>query len=296
MRTLLLIWLGGSVFGSASPTLAGEAFADLDLALDCASAVAGTPGSKVLFTGVVRLQSTPGDPTEVAGARAWSLSIRSKSGVRILSATTTGTSGGALRAADGYEKTELTSGPDNEGAVSAVILSFAMDVFLPARGEATLLQLGFEVLVPDVGEKEHEVGFVDGLTGSGQPVKNTFTHGEGITRRDDGGALDNDADGYDPCRIKVQARASFRRGDTNGDDRLGLTDAVVLLEHLFEGGVTLKCSDAADANDDGEVNLSDAAFVLLYLFRGGPQPPAPYPACGLDETASALDCFGRLCR
>jgi hypothetical protein len=81
----------------------------------------------------------------------------------------------------------------------------------------------------------------------------------------------------------------FRRGDANGDRSFDITDAVVILEHLFFGRSIL-CRDAADSNDDGDPDISDAVVVLVCLFNGGVCPPRPYPDCGTDPTADGLDC------
>ena len=82
---------------------------------------------------------------------------------------------------------------------------------------------------------------------------------------------------------------TFIRGDTDGDRRVTITDPIVLLRHLFQGG-TVNCADAADADDNGKLDLTDAVRVLNYLFREGEQPPAPFPGQGSDGTADDLTC------
>ena len=84
----------------------------------------------------------------------------------------------------------------------------------------------------------------------------------------------------------------FRRGDSNGDARLDLSDAVHGLHYLFQGGSPPGCADAADSNDDGAIDISDSLYTLLHLFLGGTQPPAPGLVCGSDPTADELDCLG----
>ncbi|MBI4606302.1 MAG: beta-propeller domain-containing protein [Planctomycetes bacterium] len=84
--------------------------------------------------------------------------------------------------------------------------------------------------------------------------------------------------------------ARFRRGDSNGDARLDLSDSVFSLASLFLGGAPTACLDAADANDDGTLDISDPLFTLIHLFLGGSAPPAPGLACGEDGTADDLDC------
>jgi len=70
--------------------------------------------------------------------------------------------------------------------------------------------------------------------------------------------------------------ANQLRGDASGDGDLNLSDAIHILDHLFQGGPAPVCGDAADANNDGEVNLSDSSFLLSYLFSGGQAPEPPW--------------------
>lgn len=78
----------------------------------------------------------------------------------------------------------------------------------------------------------------------------------------------------------------FRRGDSNTDSHVDLSDAVFLLNHLFLGGTEPDCLDAADTNDDEFLDITDAIHLLNYLFLGGPSPPMPGPdTCGPDVTA-----------
>lgn len=84
----------------------------------------------------------------------------------------------------------------------------------------------------------------------------------------------------------------FRRGDSNTDGAVNLTDAVFTLNRLFLSGPPSTCDDAMDSNDDGVVQLTDAVVALNYLFLSGPEPPPPgAEACGPDPTGDALDCM-----
>jgi hypothetical protein len=62
------------------------------------------------------------------------------------------------------------------------------------------------------------------------------------------------------------------RGDSNNDDNLNITDAVVILNFLFLGTSQPACEVLADSNADTTVNLTDAVFILNFLFLGGPSP------------------------
>ncbi len=84
----------------------------------------------------------------------------------------------------------------------------------------------------------------------------------------------------------------FRRGDSNADGAINITDGIYTLNYLFLGGGEPPCMEAADANDDGGLNITDGIYLLNYLFLGGVAPPAPGPdACGPDPAGSpALGC------
>ena len=77
--------------------------------------------------------------------------------------------------------------------------------------------------------------------------------------------------------LLASSRASaepFLRGDSNGDDRVDISDMIHLLNHLFRGGPGT-CPDIIDVNDDGIIDVSDAIFGLGFLFLGDPEPPYP---------------------
>ena len=82
----------------------------------------------------------------------------------------------------------------------------------------------------------------------------------------------------------------FRRGDTNADGRLNVTDAVFLLRSLFRRGDAPPCRQSADVNDNGTLEIVDAILLASYLFRGGTSPSEPHSACGPDPTPDRLSC------
>ncbi len=84
----------------------------------------------------------------------------------------------------------------------------------------------------------------------------------------------------------------FKRGDSNGDGELDLSDAVWSLSYLFASGPIPACMDAADSNDNGDVNVADPVHTLAFLFAKGAAPPAPGPdTCGPDPTPDSLVCL-----
>lgn len=138
------------------------------------------------FEGTVTAAITAGP--EVLGIQGWSLSVGGN-GVGISDATIDGTAGaesdeGGLRDG-GFEKTELTTGDGNEGAVSAIVLSFTQPIVLDNIADADLLVLTINGVFPALDAADPEtpvaaaagVDFVDGRQGSGQPVSNNLTVG-----------------------------------------------------------------------------------------------------------------------
>ena len=65
---------------------------------------------------------------------------------------------------------------------------------------------------------------------------------------------------------------------------------LILLNYLFVDPSLITCIDAGDLNDSGNADLGDAIYLLGTLFVSGPPPAAPYPNCGLDNTADPLGC------
>jgi len=82
----------------------------------------------------------------------------------------------------------------------------------------------------------------------------------------------------------------FIRGEINGDGSIDVADGVFLLNYLFSNGETPSCIRSSDINDDGTLNLADPITLLAYLFNNAPAPPTPFPDCGVDPTADALEC------
>ena len=78
--------------------------------------------------------------------------------------------------------------------------------------------------------------------------------------------------------------ADFVRGDANGDGKVSISDAHVVLRYLFNFGEPPDCMIAADFNDDGFVDYSDPSFILSLGCSGEPAPAAPFPEPGPDPT------------
>ena len=86
--------------------------------------------------------------------------------------------------------------------------------------------------------------------------------------------------------------STFYRSDVDMSGGANMTDAIIILRHLFfSDPVALSCQDAADVDDSGFVNITDPIYLLKYLFAtDNPPPPAPYNQCGLDMTSDTIGC------
>ncbi|MBI4600418.1 MAG: hypothetical protein HY721_00520 [Planctomycetes bacterium] len=273
---------------------------DFDLRVVAPSRVEGEPLSihRIEAAVVLATRQVPG--SSGIGAQGWALSLRPAGGARIVGATFEGTAGddvprGFFR--DGFRITEITSGPDNEGVLSAVALSLTQPAKLPPEGEETLLRLTLECQVPEAASSPRRAGieFRDGLRGSAQPVNNAITF-VGQSRKDDGGPKDLDQDREQPAEILCCIVAPFLRGDCALDLRIDITDAIVALGYLFLGNDEPPCLNACDVDDNETVNITDPIYLLNHLFLGGPPVPPPSPSCGGDDaTPGDLGCCASRC-
>jgi hypothetical protein len=61
-------------------------------------------------------------------------------------------------------------------------------------------------------------------------------------------------------------------GDVNQDGSIDITDAVYLLNYIFNSGPAPEDMHSADVNGDGFVCISDVVYLLAYVFGTGPTP------------------------
>jgi hypothetical protein len=135
-------------------------------------------------------------------------------------------------------------------------------------------------LAPGVGGPGFTVGYVTDLGGAQN--KKIAATGAGT-----------------PCPVNellkvtlgAAADARFSRGDADGNGKLNVSDAVLIIQ-IAVGNLTKRfdCMDILDANDDGTVNITDAIPVLSYVFQKGPALPSPFKTCGNDTAADTLQC------
>jgi hypothetical protein len=65
---------------------------------------------------------------------------------------------------------------------------------------------------------------------------------------------------------------SFRTGDVNLDGEVDLSDALYLLNYLYQEGPPPACKEGLLIDEDNIGTISDVIFLLNYLFLGGPEP------------------------
>jgi len=285
--------------GSRAPTLESCGFNicgsessvefELGFAGPCDSRVEDSPGRSVVEQ--IDCTLTTRDNTLDVGARAWEVGMSAQGG-SIVDITTLGTVGASetsdppgLRR-DGFEISEITTGVDNEGAISAVVLSFTQLVTLPPAGTVTIARIAIEAPAPE-GDRctPVRVFYRDGLQGRGQPVNNSIAHGEFHVRPVGPAFVD--------CTFEVCGKLpeeSYPTFDCNGDGWFDLSDAVCHLGILFGGRESaFRCPAAMDFNGDGHLDVSDPIAALSHLFLGGPESPngsgcRSYPGCDAGPT------------
>ncbi len=155
--------------------------------------------------------------------------------------------------------------------------------------------LTYEDLVSGVTFEDEQilgafVGDVTGCDGAG-----VISNGRVIISGGTGGAtVDADIDNlsvttYEAGDIVVPGK-KFRRGDTDGNGALEITDPINNLAFQFLGTFIPPCMDAADYDDNGKIEITDPIGNLSHQFLGT-APPAPpgKDTCGVDPTEDAVE-------
>jgi hypothetical protein len=63
-----------------------------------------------------------------------------------------------------------------------------------------------------------------------------------------------------------------KRGDTDGNNIVNISDAVTLISYIFGGGPAPDPLEVGDCDCNGLVNISDAVYLINFIFGGGPAP------------------------
>ena len=210
-------------------------------------------------------------PNPSGQVQGWAFGVR-PTDATIVGVTFEGTDAAAIFNG-GFNSTQLTSGPGNDGLVSAIVLSFGELTVLPAESTSSVLFI--DVRVGDEGtmamlEYTGELSaFVDA-----PPVAIN------VTDAGERGPVALHSKEVEAIAL-VENVARFVQGDANGDRRVNIADAIVILHALFSTEVPLACDLAGDPNGDGVNDVSDGIHLINYRFLGGPPPVAPYPLCGV---------------
>ena len=173
-------------------------------------------------------------------------------------------------------------------------------------GEGVFARVGFDEKVPPLGDGvAPSPQFINmdenGLATAGCPNSPTLEVNEGYIRvhqlqgnSNDGPGGPRDPNGGDLVIFELwkieggDPVVVYRRGDSNANGTLDLTDGVFVLNFLFLGGTMPPCMSAADANGNGVLDLTDGVYILNFLFLGGPPPTAPGPnSCGPTPAGAA---------
>ncbi|MBN1443607.1 MAG: CotH kinase family protein [Planctomycetes bacterium] len=85
----------------------------------------------------------------------------------------------------------------------------------------------------------------------------------------------------------------LRRGDADGDLRVGISDCVAIIRLSIHGAPLPLCDAVADVNEDLEVEIADSVHLLQILFLGRRWPSEPFvdcepPAAGASDGKRAL--------
>ena len=87
-----------------------------------------------------------------------------------------------------------------------------------------------------------------------------------------GGAIYPD---YIDCGTKdIRIGTGAVCGDVDGSGMINLTDAVYLVQYIFENGPAPDPVSAGDVDCNSQVDLSDVVYLAGYVFGGGPAPCA----------------------
>lgn len=237
-----LLWLISAPAGAQAPTF--------ELFWDVPATVSDNPDTAVQVS-ATGLLATLGIDGVDDGAQGWSISIGTE-GWRIVEITTAQTVGAdatsdpaGLRRG-GFEKTQLTHGEGNEGAVSAIVLAFTERIFLrPADSPHRIVRVLLEGRTPaeDGLCEPCRIFFVDGRQGDGQPVENKVTY-RGETFRPALGEATTDV-----CAVKDCCTAPI--------NLILQTENTMVSPEPFAGDLRPACDDASPEANTFEVPVRE---------------------------------------
>ena len=81
---------------------------------------------------------------------------------------------------------------------------------------------------------------------------------------------DAEADNYEITYVsgKIEVKKpAYIPGDANGDGRISIADASLVVDYILSGG-TITVSAGADMNGDGKISIADASAIVDYILSG----------------------------
>ena len=262
------------------------------------------------FTTDVDLVLTDSNNNSASGAQSWSIGVAARGG-SITAITTDGTDAGGVIENTGFQINELTSGDGNEGAISAVVVSFATSASLPPNSSSSIATITIE---GDIGAEAGTVNleYREGLRGQGRPVENVATW-EGTTVRPRLGACSFSVV-PDVTPPAVPSGLSAEAGDgvvtldwndnTEGDfdhynlSRNGAVIAGVLINSAYtdddvENGITYSYT-VTSVDAGGNESENSAAVEATPEALGGSQRPGDFNQDAGVDISDAISVFGYL--
>ncbi len=286
--------------------VAGPPSYDLDFA-GC-DEVTGFAGNA--FSTAVDLVLNDSNNNSESGAQSWSVGVVAR-GASITAITTEGTDAGGIIDNTGFQINELTSGDGNEGAISAVVVSFSTAASLPPNSSSSIATITVE---GDVGAEAGTVdlAYREGLSGQGRPVANVVTW-EGATVRPSLGSCSFPVvPDVTPPAVPAGLSAVAGDGvvtldwDDNTEDdfdfynlsRDGAVIASVLIESSYtdenvENGITYSYG-VTSVDAGGNESESSAAVEATPEALGGSQKPGDYNEDAGVDISDAISVFGYL--
>ena len=79
-----------------------------------------------------------------------------------------------------------------------------------------------------------------------------------------------------PFLFMISTGAPQMSGDCTGDGDINISDAIFIINYIFDGGPAPDPMAMGDVNCDGDVNITDAVYLINYIFAGG-DPPCMMP-------------------
>jgi hypothetical protein len=286
--------------------VAGPPSYDLDFA-GC-DEVTGFAGNA--FSTAVDLVLNDSNNNSESGAQSWSVGVVAR-GASITAITTEGTDAGGIIDNTGFQINELTSGDGNEGAISAVVVSFSTAASLSPNSSSSIATITVE---GDMGAEDSTVdlAYREGLSGQGRPVVNVVTW-EGATVSPSLGSCSfSVVPDVTPPAVPAGLSAVAGDGvvtlawDDNTEDdfdfynlsRDGAVIASVLIESSYtdetvENGITYSYS-VTSVDAGGNESDSSAAVEATPEALGGSQKPGDYNEDAGVDISDAISVFGYL--